>query len=204
MSINIAENKHQYDLGLAGKIEMIRMSVRAITRGFKQSRIITGLPGIGKSMAILDELESENANYIHISGGVKNARALFMQLYDKNDEDLILFFDDVNDIFTSKESREILRVAVTNDKIRNITYTDNVLAKEPFKYQSPLKFKSKIVIATNIPKRKIDPAIVSRTNAIEIIVSKEETFEYINSICHEYGIENYTINEDGYIDFNFV
>jgi len=164
---------------LPEKIEMVRKSVRAVTRGYKVSRLITGIPGIGKSKAVLDELVQEETNFEHISGGIKDARSFYMTLSDKNDEDLILFFDDTNDIFSRKDSREILRVAVLNEPSRKLFYTDSVLEKMKYKYPTPIEFKSKIIIVTNIQKKKIDPAIVSRTSAIEIISTIPEVFEYI-------------------------
>jgi hypothetical protein len=42
-------------------------------------------------------------------------------------------------------------------------------------------FKSKVIIVTNIPKSKIDPAIVSRTSPIEIIANKFDMAPYIEA-----------------------
>lgn len=171
----------KFGMTLPEKMEMVKQSIRAVTRGYKTSRLITGVPGIGKSKAILDELEYEEVNYVHVSGGIKDARTFYMYLFDHNDEDMILFFDDVNQIFSDKDSREILRVAVTNEPRRQILFTDNVLAKKKKQYPTPFEFKSRIIICTNTIKKKIDPAILSRTMAIEIIVDKKEIFKYIGN-----------------------
>jgi len=161
------------------KLHMVRMSIQAVIKDYKTSRLITGTQGIGKSHSIIEELDMSEVNYIHIQGGIKDARTFFMTLTDNNDEDLIIVFDDVNTIFGNKDCREILRVACTNQPIRSITYTDSFLAKNKYKYPSPLDFASKIIVVTNVPKRKIDEGIISRTSAIEIIADKDEIMDYI-------------------------
>ena len=36
------QNEQEYRLGLEGKMNMVRMAVRAVTRDYKKSRLITG------------------------------------------------------------------------------------------------------------------------------------------------------------------
>lgn len=175
----MTKKKIKYEMTLREKIEMVRMSIRAVTRKYKNSRLITGTPAIGKSKAVIDELEIENVKFKHILGGIKSARTLFMTLTENNKKDLVLFFDDVNAILKKEECRELLRVAVSNEKKRIITYRDSWLDKRKRKYPPELNFKSRIIIATNIPRKKIDPAITSRTSAIEILADKYECIEYI-------------------------
>lgn len=164
------------------KMEMARMAVRAITRGYKYSRVILGPPGIGKSYSVIEELKNENANYIHITGGIKDAEGLYTTLYNCNQEQLIIVFDDINDIIRKRSCIEILRAAVNNVKERKITYIDNphkLIIKGTKAYKPYMTFLSKIIIITNIPKNKIDTAILSRTSPIEIKTNKYEIFDYI-------------------------
>jgi len=135
--------------------------------------------GIGKTHVITKTLQGENKKYKYISGGIKNARALYQILHDNNDKNLILVFDDVNEILRNKQAIEVLRTAVTNDPVRHITYTDNKIAKGSRKYKPEIEFKSKIIIITNIPVKKIDKAIVSRTTPIEVIVTPQEVMDNI-------------------------
>lgn len=179
----MAKKKQDYTMSLNEKIDMLRMGVRAVTRGYKNSRLITGVPGIGKSFAVLDELRIEEANYIHITGGIKDAKAFYITLYKHNSSDIIIVLDDVNDLIRKRQNVEILRAAVSNDEERIITFADqNMFLMEGYKsYQPKMKFKSKVIIITNIPKTKLDPAIVSRTSPIEIIVDKYEIAPFIEA-----------------------
>ena len=97
---------------------------------------------------------------------------------ENNDKNKIIVFDDVNTILKDKECVEILRCACTNEPIRVITYSDNVVAKNK-KHVEQLKFYSKIIIITNIPIKKIDEAIVSRTSPVDITATIREIFDYV-------------------------
>jgi hypothetical protein len=172
--------KQTKELTLAEKIDMIKMSVQALLQGYKMSRLITGTPGIGKSKAVIDELIATNTTYTHITGGIKDARALYTTLYKYNDPNIIVVFDDTNDIFKKKDCREILRAAVTNEAERKITFVDNKIILDGLQAVKPfMTFKSKVIIITNIPKNKIDQAILSRTSPIEIIVNKKQVAEFV-------------------------
>jgi len=160
-------------------------------------------PGIGKSMTVLNELEGSEKTYVHIQGGIKNARGLFMTLCDNNDPDLIVVFDDVNPIFKDKDCTDILRVAVSQEKVRSITFRDSKLDKMRYQYNSPLKFESKVIIITNIPKKRIDGAILSRTSAIEIIATIPEVAEYVYDNLESAPPENIPISWKKEI-FNFI
>lgn len=168
------------DLTLEEKIYMVKMSVQALLQGYKTSRLITGTPGIGKSKAVIDELIATKTNHTHITGGIKDARALYTTLYKYNDPNIIVVFDDTNDIFKKKDCREILRAAVTNDAERKITFVDNKIMLDGLQAIKPfMTFKSKVIIITNIPKNKIDQAILSRTSPIEVIATKKQIADYV-------------------------
>lgn len=167
------------EMSLEDKMDMIAMATDAVIKGYKTSLLVTGTAGIGKTKTVKEQLQDKGQAYKYFSGGIKNARALYQVLYDNNDKNLVLVFDDVNNILRNKEAIELLRVATTNDKKREITYTDNVIKAGNRKYKPQMIFESRIIIITNIPKKKLDKAIVSRTAALEIIVNPQEIADNI-------------------------
>lgn len=176
---NVNKFKDLYKMSLEDKMDLIGMGVMAVIKGYKTASLITGTAGTGKTHKVMEVLDENNAKYKYISGGIKNARALYQVLYDNNDKNLILIFDDVNDILRNKQAVEILRTATTNDKKRSITYTDNKIAKGSRKYKPEMIFESRIIIITNIPIKKIDKAIVSRTAPIEVVINNQEIMDNI-------------------------
>jgi len=169
-----------------------------------------GSVGIGKSYTVVDELKQEEVPYVHITGGIKDAQALYVTLCKYNDPNMIIVFDDVNDIIRKKLNVEILRAAVTNDPVRRITYFDQsmLIIQGTKSYKPTVDFQSKVIIITNIPKSKIDPAIISRTSPIDITVNVFEIAPFIeehladappNNVPVEWKYEawNYIVNELG-------
>jgi len=184
----------QYTLTLDKKIEMVRMSVRAVTRGYKISRLVTGNPGIGKSFAVLEEIKNEieflrgegkNLSYELVSGGIKDAVSFYTTLADNNNPDKIILLDDVNVIITDKECREILRAATTNEVVRRVSYAANKIVKGKSFYRPKMDFTSKIIIITNIQRSKIDKGILSRTSPIEILATSKEIFNWVGMNLEE-------------------
>jgi len=186
--------KQEYNIGLEGKMDMVAMSIRAVTRNYKTSRCVLGTPGIGKSHTIMKELAAEqeyaknhgrDLKYKKISGGVKDAISFYTMLCDNNAENMIIFLDDINTAITDKNCREILRVATENTPERVITYSTNQIVRGKTFYKPSMEFKSKIIISTNIPMGKIDGGILSRTSPIEIIATVPEIFEWVGKNLEE-------------------
>lgn len=175
----MVKKKNEYVLKLGDKIDMVKQSVRAVTRDYKTSRLITGTAGIGKSFAILEELEAEEVPYIKITGGVKDVGALYSTLCDNNEKGKIIFFDDTNQILKDRDCIELMRAATENVPKRPISYANNKIVRGKRFYSPRTDFYSKIIIATNIKKAKVDPGIVSRTSAIEILATVEEIFDWV-------------------------
>lgn len=142
--------------------------------------------GIGKSFSVIEELNNEEVPYVHITGGIKDAKSLYITLCKYNHKNMIVVFDDVNDILRKRDCIEILRGAVINEVERKIVYIDNRVVLDGTRMYKPMAtLKNRIVIITNIPRNKIDPAIISRTSPIEITTNKNEIAEYV-----ELNIEN--------------
>ena len=172
------------------KIQMVRMSIRAITRGYKFSRMVIGQAGVGKTYAVEEELKSEQEKlteeyktpfrYVFVTGGVKDALSFYILLCDNNSADTIIILDDINTILTNKDCREILRAAAAPQAERTIHYlSSNKVVRGKTFYHTKTKLLSKVIVITNIPKRKIDPGILSRMSPIEIEATPREMFDWI-------------------------
>ena len=178
------------NMTLEMKLDMVRKGVRACTRNFRNSRMISGPPAVGKTYTVIQELEKEierakeegeELKYKIITGGIKDAISFYATLADNNDPNLILVLDDINTAITDKDAREILRAATTNEEKRIIHFlsSNRVIRGAKGVHFDKVNFKSKIILITNIPTKKIDPAILSRTSPIEIETTIPELFEWI-------------------------
>ena len=169
----------KFKLNFEDKLMTIRMGVVSVIKGYCVSRAIIGSPGIGKSYMAISELVHFGSRFLHISGGIKDNIALYEFLYNNNDPDLIIVFDDCNDLLRNKKCVEILRVAASMDKDREIVMLDT--KNKIFANGMPSKFvfTSRVIIITNLPRKKIDEAIISRTSPIEVFLTIPEKIELV-------------------------
>jgi len=181
--------KNPYRLTFDEKIDFIRMKTQAVLQDYSRSILILGTSGVGKTTAVQDEITStikEDAKFTGLrfesfTGTIKNAKAFYKILYDNNDKNLILIFDDVNELLKkNSQSVDLMRGALGEERIRKIDYSDSTINGDS-KYKSSLNLSSRIIIISNFSRNKIEPAILSRTNPLEIIVTPEELFDYIKA-----------------------
>jgi len=183
-------NKTTFSMTLADTVEYLKTNVRLVTRGYSNSLVLTGVAGVGKSKLVLDTLKEDNSNFKYISGGIKNTQALFTILSQNNKENLIVVFDDAEAIL-SKKNEEITKAILGPEPIRHVVWYDpKFSSQDNKKFKPEIDFKSRVIIITNLPKRKLSPAIISRTTPIEIDVALPEIIDDIrinlNNLMPEY------------------
>ena len=137
-----------------------------IVDGNVNSLYVYGTSGSGKTYTVQKTLKEKNAQYRIFSGGVKGTRELVKLLYTYRD-DMILVFDDFDSVMKNKEQKNILKIALQDEKIRTITYVD--LSKRPKRDLVPntFEFTSGIIFVSN--QRRIDSAIKSRRDRKSVV-----------------------------------
>jgi len=170
--------KQMYKLSLQDKFSMIRMATKSVIQGYSNARIICGKSGVGKTKSVIEELEKSGAEYVIPSGEIKNARARYEVLYKHNVQDRIIVFDDVSSLLKNKPMISILKAAMDVGK-RTVSFLDNKITTSSQKIKPQMNFVARIIIIDNISKKKIDKALISRGNPVEIQVSKSEMLDYI-------------------------
>lgn len=162
-------DKMTYAMTLRDTVEYLKTNVRLVTRGFENAIIVAGTAGSGKSRLVLQTLKDDKVTFDYFSGGIKNPEALFGVLSKHNAENKLLVFDDSDEIL-SKKAEDITKAILGPEKIRKVIWYSAKYKDDNRKFKPELNFKSRVIIITNLPKRKISPAITSRTAPIEINV----------------------------------
>jgi len=190
-----------YHMTLADTISFARNSVQMVLQGLSSALIIGGTAGIGKTRLVGEELKNSSKKVVRISGGIKSPEDLYKILYNNNDKNTVLLFDDTDAIF-DKKMLDIMKAALAPDRDRYITwYSSKINADKKYKtdldiaiaktqgdivrksnkkeYDPTFKFESKIIIITNMPKSRINPALLSRGTYIEMVVEPQDILDNI-------------------------
>jgi len=162
-------DKLTYAMTLRDTVEYLKTNVRLVTRGFENAIIVAGTAGVGKSRLVLQTLKDDGTAFDYFQGGIKNPEALFGVLSKHNAENKLLVFDDCDEIL-SKKAEDITKAILGPEKVRKVIWYSAKYKDDNRKFKPELDFKSRVIIITNLPKRKISQAIMSRTSPIEINV----------------------------------
>lgn len=158
---------------------------------FGNGLIVSGESGVGKSYITEQTLKTLSRKAVGAKGSIKNAKSVYKKLAEHR-ENKVIVFDDFDNVLKNKETVNILKAALDDKKVRKVTYIDpefipfNVYTKNPEKYDKKNKipdtiyFSSSIIIITNLKKRQIDSALISRSLNIDFIITKDEMMRYID------------------------
>jgi hypothetical protein len=169
-------DKEIYELTLADKMDFLKQSVIAVVRGYENSVIIAGMAGIGKTSSVKEIINDEDSQAKWVQGDIKNYGALYKLFYDNSDK--LIVFDDTDSIF-KKVYISILNAVMAPEKKRLVSFPAEFGKELPKGYKDFFNFTGKVIIITNMPKRKIAPSVLSRGAIVEINVSPSEVIDYI-------------------------
>ena len=186
-SIEKKFDKEIMQMSLDDQIDFIKIMTRAVAQGKKNSLIICGTPGTGKTRTVKEIVNEEKGGrkVIWDSGLIGKASDLYRFLYKYKDKENIIVFDDTK-IIEEKAFRFLLLQVLSPEKERSVSNRgekyvdpDSLASLNPKSILDRFMFEASIIITTNVPKKKIDGAIASRTTPIELNVDKKAVIDAI-------------------------
>ena len=153
--------------------------VRMIARKVSHALFVFGAQGgLGKSRTILRTLDEEGVTPILINSHV-TPLALYGTLFQHRQE-TILFFDDVDSMFSSMAHLGLLRSALWGSP-RIVTYGSSQLPKD---LPPSFEFTSRCVFAANVIPSKNDAfkAVLSRCDIFELSATNEEVLDLMRAV----------------------
>jgi hypothetical protein len=157
--------------------EDLETYINMVVDGDMYSLLLTGQAGVGKTFLVTKTLNDRglvrNEDYFKITGKT-TAAGMYMLLYQHNGK--MIIFDDCDSVFQDDNAVNVLKGALDTSKVREIAWTSAIPLKTPDKSPIPKRFDftGKVIFISNLPKRKIDPAIRSRSFVLEVALSKED------------------------------
>jgi hypothetical protein len=172
-------------LSLQDQIDFLKHMIGTVVQGKKVALVICGTAGVGKSRTVKEILASEKGSrkVIWDSGLIKKEEDLYRFFYKYRDKENIIVFDDTP-IIEVKQFRALLLSALAPEHKRPISFRtekfvdpNSLASLDTKKIPDSFIFEASVIITTNIPKRKMDGAIVSRTSPIELNVEKSDVID---------------------------
>lgn len=156
--------------------EDLKAYVDMVIKGTQPSLLITGSPGAGKTYNVLKRLREagleKDKDFIHIKGRGTPA-GLFISLFENNGK--LIVFDDCDSIFGYGDSINILKGALDSYDEREISWlVGKPLQSGGRNLPKTFLFNGRVIFISNLPQRKIDDAIKSRSFMIEVALTPED------------------------------
>ena len=181
-----------------------------VAKGVRPSLLVVGGAGTGKTFTVMKSVKKaglkEKDDYLVVKGKTSTF-GLYETLFLYHDK--LVIFDDCDDVFASGDSRNLLKAALDsydkriiswNSKITMNTsgmkdaekalYDDSLRSSmlqgtwdpKEQKMPSEFEFKGGVIFISNIPKDKMEQAIISRSLTIDVTLSRGEMFERIELV----------------------
>ena len=159
--------------------QLLAHHVRMVARKLSHALFVFGSQGgLGKSRTILHTLHEEGIEPLIVNSHV-TPLSLYSTLHLFKDE-TIIFFDDVDSMFSSMAHLGLLRSALWGNP-RIVTYGSSQLPKG---IPPSFEFTSRCIFAANVIPRKNDAftAMLSRCDVFELSATNEEVVDLMRSV----------------------
>jgi hypothetical protein len=176
---------------LEQKQQLLAHHVKMVARKLSHSLFVFGSQGgLGKSRTVFRTLDEEGITPILINSHI-TPLALYGMLFQYRDE-RVIFFDDVDSIFSSMPHLGLLRSALWGHP-RIITYGSSQL---PSNLPSQFEFTSRCIFSANVLPGRNDAfkAVLSRCDIFELNATNEEVLDLMRCVSSS-GFQGLTPND---------
>jgi hypothetical protein len=159
--------------------KLLSHHVRMVARKLSHALFVFGAQGgLGKSRTVFRTLEEEGVRPLIVNSHC-TPLSLYSTLYLFKD-DTVIFFDDVDSMFSSMAHLGLLRSALWGNP-RAVTYGSSQLPSELPPY---FEFTSRCIFAANVIPKKNDAfkAMLSRCDVFELSATNEEVVDLMRTV----------------------
>lgn len=175
--------------------DMRKLLNLVITRK-RNSIIISGLAGVGKSFTVEETLKESGlvkGRDFEIIKGKSTSYALYQSLFENRDK--LIVYDDCDSILKNKDAINMLKAALDTNKERVISWkSKSTFNPDPLetieikkliqkgKLPDHFDFRGRIIFITNIYYKNIDDALLSRSFVIDVTLQAKDVLLRIETI----------------------
>lgn len=150
-------------------------------RGGIKALFVTGEGGIGKSYSVqnlLDREELEEGKDYFLIKGHASPRATFNMFRDHPESTFI--FDDCDSVLRHPQTENIMKAVLDAwSKVRRVSWVTTGAHKETTRY---FEFTGVVIFISNMERRKVDEALLSRCVVMDMEMTVEEKIERLEGM----------------------
>jgi hypothetical protein len=171
------------------RFSFLESYVRLVANGYRNSLIITGRGGLGKTYTVEQTLkqlgltpcdeDGQNGDYISI-GGCSTPKGLYDTLYEHNGS--LIVFDDCDEVLTTKKIRDIFKGALDSKDKRIINWVVSEKSKSKDN-SNRFEFTGRIIFISNLSYEEIDKPLLTRATFMNLVLSVDETIDRMRFIA---------------------
>jgi hypothetical protein len=169
--------------------------VTMLANGAQPSVVVTGPGGLGKSFTVnqsllangfkdistLEALEVgatiKTKKSFRVIKGYSTPKGLYRLLYENKDG--VLVFDDCDSVLKDPVSLNLLKGALDSYSKRIISWRADIRDED---LPTSFEFKGRVVFISNLSSTQIDQAIITRSMAVDLSMTKEQKIERMRYI----------------------
>jgi hypothetical protein len=197
--------------------------VKLVRRGNRNALLIYGGPGTGKTYTVTETLKKEgyekNRDWFLVKGRITTP-SLYQTLFMHREKHLLVF-DDTDSIWNDDDAANVLKAALDSYEERTISWmtkqtvnvslmtegekeafcqeVDAELAANPnesykVKLPSEFEYRGRIIFISNLPYKKFDTAVLTRSAKIDMTLTDAQMFYRMKSILSTLGDPKVPLN----------
>lgn len=149
-STMIEPTEEEYQ-NLDRQFEKLQKYVKYIALGDIRSMIVTGPPGVGKSVTVKNTLTANGLpsdhQYLH---GKITPLSLYHALYTHRQPKQVVVLDDTDSIFKDPEGQNILKAVMDTTEVRHVTWASTTSLLQRMSVPEEFEFAGSVVLITNV------------------------------------------------------
>lgn len=165
----------------------LRRYVRMVIKGTQPALLVTGSPGVGKTFITAEEIKNagleKGKDWVKVKGK-STAAAMYISLFRNNGK--LIIYDDCDSVFKDPNAINVLKGALDSDESeRDISWESAKEIRDPSNGESIPKnfnFNGRVIFLSNLPQKRVDPAIKSRAFVLEVALSPDDMVKYIEDL----------------------
>ena len=171
------------------RFEFLASFVKMTAQRKRNSLIITGDGGLGKTHTVLDVVgklglepidPETGAGHYKLIKGYSTARGLYNTMYEFSDK--LIIFDDCDEVLENSTAKNILKGGLDSYERRLVSWVKH---KEGGDTPSEFEFTGSIIFISNLRRNMIDQAVLTRSTKVDVSMTVDEKIERMRYIIEQ-------------------